>query len=94
MEILLLVVVVGILMAFVIRAWKSYETEVRKGPAIDGSKSLDTIPFADFRSTEVPHYSGHPGGIGCPDTHHTGCDAGVHGGYDAGHSGFEGGSHH
>jgi hypothetical protein len=96
MEILLLVILGCILLALAVRAWRSYESELRKTfGAPNVSVSFDALPFEDFSSSNTSHIqSAHHGDFGCADAHHSACDGGGHGGFDAGHVGFDGGGHH
>ena len=96
MEILLLVILVCILLALAVRAWRSYEIELRKTfGAPNVSLSFDPLPFEDFSSSNTsPIQSAHHGDCGCVDAHDSSCDGGGHGGFDAGHVGFDGGGHH
>lgn len=51
-------------------------------------------PMGDAGSPETTSHSSHHDDFGCVDTHHGGCDAGGHGGFDGGHGGFGGDGHH
>jgi hypothetical protein len=81
MEILLLVILVCILLALAVRAWKNYEIELRKTfGAPNVSVSFDPLPFEDFSSSNTsPIQSAHHGDCGCVDAHDSACDGGGHG---------------
>ena len=89
MGIALLVIVVLVSLALTVRAWKGYETELRKNAGTRiSSGSFDPLLFQDSGSAATPDaHPSHHGDFGCVDTHHGGCDIGGHGGFDGGHSG-------
>ena len=80
---LAIIVIVSLLLA--VRAWKSYEAEVRRNPS---GSAIDPLTFAPIEDLSSSHtQSLQHGDFGCGGAHHSGCDPG-------GHGGFDGGSHH
>lgn len=91
MGIALTVIVIIALLVIARSVLTAYESEARKDPDSSGAGNLyEPVPFppggAGSTLTSGSHAVDRSNNV-CGDSHHVGCDPGIHGGSDSSHGG-------